>query len=348
MPALGRANPLNVLRRCYKGLCFYGCRERRTALPCKHCCYSCCYKWPRLQKTAAAVDLLTIIIIFLLLFFTPRTAQAAGGRLHNTLGRFQVPELWIPFSSPPCSSSQRLLPAKILSLAIKAAFIWIWESMRAKEKKIIILQKKTGGGGGLYEGGGGADSWSEENKAKFHFLSKPQGRLAYSSFCSQTELSTMSRLTGFEPDCGCFLLFLGRVSLDYAFFFFSFFLFTKTTLHASSTACGCFWGSNGSRWGWRGEASPIDVYWLFTVFLFLLEFFFFYCIWWSHNLINCSFHRTSSPPPPFQRGRKIQPRLQDPFWRSGENPLAIRSPHWLLTLSYFAIFWQCRNDAQYK
>lgn len=61
----------------------------------------------------------------------------------------------------------------------------------------------------------GADSWSEENKARFHFLSKLQGQLAYSSFCSLSKLSTMSRLTGFDPGC----VFFVEVFLRGLFFF---------------------------------------------------------------------------------------------------------------------------------
>lgn len=96
------------------------------------------------------------LTFFFFTFFTSRPAQAAGERLHNKLGQFQVkelPELWIPFSSPPCSSSQRLLPAKIPSLAIKAAFIWIWESMRAKKKNSIAKENRRWRRGSVCEWG---------------------------------------------------------------------------------------------------------------------------------------------------------------------------------------------------
>lgn len=88
-----------------------------------------------------------------LLLVAPRTAQAAGERLHNTPERFQVkelPELWIPFSPPPT-----LLPAPPTcqdSFLGHKGRIHLNLRKHAGKEKIIILQKRKSGGGGLIAG----------------------------------------------------------------------------------------------------------------------------------------------------------------------------------------------------
>lgn len=97
-----------------------------------------------------ALLLLTILaaVTTIFTFFAAGTARAAGERLHNKLGRFQVkelPELWIPFlpsllltpAPPTCQDSFSGHKGRIhLNL----------RKHEGKEKK-TVLQKKTGGGG---------------------------------------------------------------------------------------------------------------------------------------------------------------------------------------------------------